>query len=59
MLVFVANLSCPYPFEAIVIMSFASIHAMRTSVNNQTKQTKIKLLKFSFLLIFALNIELA
>ena len=37
MLVFVANVSCVYPLEAIVIMSFASRHAMRTSVNNQTK----------------------
>ena len=37
MLVFVANVSCVYPLEAIVIMSSASQHAKRTSINNQTK----------------------
>ena len=34
---FVANVSCVYPLKAIVIMSSASRHAKRTSVNNQTK----------------------
>ena len=37
MLVFVANVSCAYPLEAIVIISSASRQAMRSSVNNQTQ----------------------
>ena len=45
MLVFVANVSCVYPLEAIVIMSFASKHAKRTSVNNQTKPNNRSLYK--------------
>ena len=42
MLVVVEIFSCVYPLETIVIMSFASRHAMRTSINNQTKPNPSK-----------------
>ena len=38
----VVYVSCVYPLGAIVIMSFASRHAMRTGVKNQTKQLVVK-----------------
>ena len=42
MLVVLANVSRVYPLEAIVKMSFASRHAMRTSVNNQRKPNQTR-----------------